>query len=224
MSGRIIVLEGIDGSGKSSQYRRICSRLDADGIEYRRLVFPRYDKPSGAMAKAYLNGEFGSRPGDVNAYAASTFYAVDRYASFKDDWGEYYNNGGLIFSDRYTTSNAIHQGSKVESDRLEEYFAWLADFEYNKIGLPSPDMVIYLDVTMDIAMRRMRKRESDTNTSADIQESDIDYLKNCFSIASRACSYYGWKSVDCLDSKGNERDIEEKNNEIYAIIKEFING
>ena len=120
--GKLIVLEGIDGSGKSSQYRRVCERLDEDGISFSHIVFPRYDKESSALLRLYLGGAFGSKPGDVNAYTASTFFAVDRFASYRDDWGEIYHNGGLILSDRYTTSNVIHQGSKLPDEELPAFF------------------------------------------------------------------------------------------------------
>ena len=222
--GKFIVLEGIDGSGKSSQYKRICSKLTSDEINYKNIVFPRYDKDSSALIRMYLGGQFGSHPDDVNAYTASTFYAVDRYASYKDDWGEYYENGGIIFSDRYTTSNAVHQGSKLNRDQLPEFFTWLTDLEHNKMGLPKPDLVIYLDVSLEISKSRMRKRESETSTSADIHELDEKYLEKCLNTADFACDYFGWKRISYLDSNGSERNIEEKNEEIFNIIKDYLNA
>ena len=131
--GKLIVLEGIDGSGKSAQYRRLCARFDEMGMAYHHIVFPRYDQESSALIRMYLNGAFGAHPSDVNAYAASTFFAVDRYASYRTDWGEIYENGGLILSDRYTTSNAIHQGSKLPEAELPAFFDWLYDLEYGSI-------------------------------------------------------------------------------------------
>ena len=157
--GKLIVLEGIDGSGKSAQYRRLCSRMEKDKIAYNHIVFPRYSKDSSALIRAYLAGNFGSKPADVNAYAASTFYAVDRYASYKEDWGKIYEQGGLFLSDRYTTSNAVHQGSKLSDDELPDFFAWLSDLEYVKMGLPKPDLVIYLDVDIPTSLSRMQRRQ-----------------------------------------------------------------
>ena len=154
--GKLIVLEGIDGSGKSSQYRRVCQRLEEDGISFTHIVFPRYDRESSALLRLYLNGAFGSAPEDVNAYTASTFFAVDRFASFRDDWGKAYAAGELILSDRYTTSNMVHQGSKLSDEELPEFFSWLSDLEFNRMGLPKPDLVIYLDTTIEISLRRMR--------------------------------------------------------------------
>ena len=177
--GKLIVLEGIDGSGKSTQYRRLCQRMENDKIDYNHIVFPRYDKESSALLRLYLGGAFGTDPGDVNAYTASTFYAVDRFASYRDDWGKVYENGGLILSDRYTTSNAVHQGCKLPDDELPDFFNWLADLEYVKMGLPRPDLVIYLDVDIETATRRMRRREAKNNTQADIHEKDTAYLERC---------------------------------------------
>ena len=128
--GKLIVLEGIDGSGKSAQYRRLCQRMENDKIAYNHIVFPRYNKESSALIRLYLGGAFGTHPGDVNAYTASAFYAVDRFASYRDDWGRIYEDGGLILSDRYTTSNAVHQGSKLPDAELPAFFSWLADLEY----------------------------------------------------------------------------------------------
>ena len=219
--GKLIVLEGIDGSGKSAQYRRICARMEKDGIEYNHIVFPRYDKESSALIRLYLGGAFGSRPGDVNAYAASTFYAVDRYASYRTDWGERYESGGLILSDRYTTSNAVHQGSKLPDEELPAFFGWLSDLEYGKMGLPKPDLVIYLEVDVETSLARMRRRQEKTHTSADIHEKDIAYLERCLHTADMAADFYGWTRIP-FRVNGAERELEEKNEEIYRIIRRTI--
>ena len=215
--GKLIVLEGIDGSGKSAQYRRLCERLEKDKIAYNHIVFPRYDRDSSALIRLYLGGAFGTKPGDVNAYTASTFYAVDRFASYRDDWGEIYENGGLILSDRYTTSNAVHQGSKLSDAELPAFFSWLADLEYKKMGLPEPDLVIYLDVDLETSRRRMRRREEISNTHADIHEMDSEYLARCLHTADMACEHYGWTRIPFMKD-GAERDLDEKNAEIYDII------
>ena len=215
--GKLIVLEGIDGSGKSSQYRRLCARMENKNIDYNHIVFPRYDKDSSALIRMYLSGQFGSHPGDVNPYAASTFYAVDRFASYREEWGKIYENGGLILSDRYTTSNAVHQGSKLPEDELPEVFDWLYDLVYGKMGLPKPDMVIYLDVDVKTALSRMSRRQERTNTKADIHEQDSEYLERCLIAARKAAGYYGWVKVDYMKD-GCERDVDEKNMEIFNII------
>ena len=219
--GKLIVLEGIDGSGKSSQYRRICARLEKDKIAYNHIVFPRYDKDSSSLIRMYLGGHFGEKPADVNPYAASTFYAVDRFASYKDDWGKIYEEGGIIISDRYTTSNAVHQGCKLPDEQLPEFFSWLADLEYVKMGLPEPDLVIYLDVDIETSLRRMKHRQQGTNTHADIHERDVKYLERCLHTANMAAEHYGWRRVDFMKN-GLEREADEKNDEIYSIILDTI--
>lgn len=215
--GKLIVLEGIDGSGKSTQYRRLCQRMENDKIDYNHIVFPRYDKESSALLRLYLGGAFGTDPGDVNAYTASTFYAVDRFASYRDDWGKIYENGGLILSDRYTTSNAVHQGCKLPDDELPDFFNWLADLEYVKMGLPRPDLVIYLDVDIETATRRMRRREAKNNTQADIHEKDTAYLERCLRTAGKAAEHYGWVRIP-YKKDGVEREADEKNAEIYSVV------
>lgn len=215
--GKLIVLEGIDGSGKSTQYRRLCQRMENDKIDYNHIVFPRYDKESSALLRLYLGGAFGTDPGDVNAYTASTFYAVDRFASYRDDWGKIYENGGLILSDRYTTSNAVHQGCKLPDDELPDFFNWLADLEYVKMGLPRPDLVIYLDVDIETATRRMRRREAKNNTQADIHEKDTAYLERCLRTAGMAAEHYGWVRIP-YKKDGVEREADEKNTEIYSVV------
>ena len=132
--GKLIVFEGVDGSGKSTQYKMLCKKLTDRGIPFRNLVFPRYSEPSSALIRMYLAGEFGDKPGDVNAYAASAFFAVDRYASFVQDWREYYRSGGLIVTDRYTTSNAVHQAGKLPPEERGEFLRWLSEFEYDRLG------------------------------------------------------------------------------------------
>ena len=219
--GKLIVLEGIDGSGKSSQYKRLCARMEQDNIAYNHIVFPRYDKESSALIRMYLAGHFGQNPADVNAYTASTFYAVDRFASYRDDWGKIYEEGGIIISDRYTTSNAVHQGCKLPDEELPEFFSWLADLEYKKMGLPEPDLVIYLDVDIETSLRRMKQRQDSTNTKADIHERDVDYLARCLHIAGKAAEHYGWKRI-AFEKDGVERDMDEKSDEIYSIVLETL--
>ncbi len=219
--GKLIVLEGIDGSGKSSQYSRLCARMKSDGTVYNHIVFPRYDKPSCALVNMYLSGKFGASPNDVNAYTASTFYAVDRFASYREDWGSVYENGGIILSDRYTSSNAVHQGSKLSENELPAFFAWLADLEYDKMGLPKPDLVIYLDVDIETSLSRMKRRQDATSTKADIHERDIGYLKRCLRTADYAADYFGWTRVIQTEN-GVERSLDDINDEIYSIVSKVL--
>ena len=212
--GKLIVIEGTDGSGKSTQFRTLTERLTREGKQFQKLVFPQYSEPSSALIRMYLGGEFGTRPTDVNAYAASAFYAVDRYASYKKGWGEWYENGGLILSDRYTTSNAVHQASKVEGAAQEEFLKWLYEFEYDRLGLPRPDLTIYLDVPTEFTEQMMRQREQATNTHADIHEQDMEYLATCRRTGRAAAQFYGWTVIDCVRD-GKMRSIEDIHEEIY---------
>ena len=212
--GKLIVLEGTDGSGKSTQFRLLTERIASEGYDFQKLVFPQYKEESSALIRMYLGGEFGSRPTDVNAYAASAFYAVDRYASYKKVWGQWYEQGGLVLSDRYTTSNAVHQASKEPPDRQGAFLKWLYEFEYDKLGLPRPDLVIYLDVPTDFTEKMMRSREANTNTQADIHEQDLEYLATCRRTGRAAAEYYGWTVIQCVRN-GQMRSIEEIHEEIY---------
>ena len=206
--GKLIVFEGTDGSGKSTQFSLLTKRLEAQGQPFFRLVFPQYQEESSALVRMYLGGEFGQHPGDVNAYTASSFYAVDRYASWKKVWQSWYEAGGLVLTDRYTTSNAVHQGSKLPEGERGDFFRWLADFEYRRLGLPEPDLVLYLDMPTDQAMTMLRQREAATHTTGDIHETDGAYLAACRGAAREAAQVYGWHTVPCLDEQGRLRDIE----------------
>jgi dTMP kinase len=163
----------------------------------------------------YLGGEFGSNPSDVNAYAASAFFAVDRFASYKQDWGNWYEQGGLVLSDRYTTSNAVHQASKEQGDAQKAFLKWLYEFEYDKLQLPRPDLVIYLDVPTDFTEKLLRSREAATNTSADIHEQDMTYLATCRETGRAAAKFYNWTVIECVRD-GAMRSIEDIHEEIYA--------
>ncbi|MBE7001197.1 MAG: thymidylate kinase [Ruminococcaceae bacterium] len=216
--GKLIVIEGTDGSGKSTQFRLMSEHLEKDNVAFKHIVFPRYSEDSSALIRMYLGGQFGGKPTDVNAYTASTFYAVDRFASFKMDWGQWYADGGLVLSDRYTTSNAVHQTSKEPKEAREQFLHWLYDFEYNKLGLPQPDLVIYLDVPTDFTEKLLRHREADTNTKADIHEQDMQYLATCREIGRSAAEYYGWTVISCVKD-GAMRSIEDIHEEIYRHVR-----
>jgi len=221
--GKLIVIEGTDGSGKSTQFKKLTERLLAEGNTFKTLVFPQYSEPSSALIRMYLGGEFGSKPSDVNAYAASAFYAVDRYASYKKDWGKWYEEGGLIVSDRYTTSNAVHQASKEPEENQGEYLRWLYEFEYDKLGLPRPDLTIYLDVPTDFTEKMMRSREAATNTHADIHEQDLNYLATCRRTGRKAAAFYNWTVIDCVKD-GQMRSIEDIHEEIYRHVRRCQEG
>ena len=219
--GKLIVIEGTDGSGKSTQFRLLSEHLQQDAVAFKHIVFPRYQEESSALIRMYLGGQFGTKPTDVNAYAASAFYAVDRFASYKMDWGQWYEDGGVVLSDRYTTSNAVHQTSKEAREKQGDFLGWLYDFEYDKLGLPRPDLILYLDVPTDFSEKLLRHREQDTNTKADIHEKDTAYLATCRESGRATAAYYGWTVIQCVQD-GQMRSIEDIHAEIYAHVKKCL--
>ncbi len=221
MSGKLIVFEGTDGSGKATQAQLLCEHLMQREIPFRKIDFPRYGKPSAAMVQEYLDGNLGKKPGDVNAYAASMFYAMDRYASYKQDWGSFYEQGGLIVADRYTTSNAVHQASKLPDGERESYLEWLFHTEYVLLGLPKPDFVVYLDMPTEITERMMRQRERNTGTHADIHEQDQSYLKKCRANAREVVRTCGWSVVKCA-ANGEPRTPQDIHKEVYELVEPFL--
>ena len=223
--GKLIIIEsGTDGSGKATQTQKLYDKLISQGKNVRKITFPNYDSPACMPVKMYLNGEFGSNPSDVNAYAASTFYAIDRFASFKNDWGEFYNNGGIILSDRYTTSNMVHQAVKM-NDRMEreKYLNWLYELEFELYGLPKPDCVVFLNLSPIISQKLMENRMNKFTgeQQKDIHECDHEYLINCYNNSLEIANKYNWKMVKCNDGE-NLKSIDHISNEVYEMIKEYI--
>lgn len=221
MNGKLIIFEGTDGSGKATQTALLCQALEKHGIPYKKLDFPRYEEESSALVRLYLSGAFGSHPDDVNAYAAASFYAVDRYASYKQDWGAFYESGGLLIADRYTTSNAVHQTSKLPPDERERFLNWLFDFEYRLLGLPEPTRVLYLDLPTELSSQMMRKREQSTNTKADIHEKDEAYLRACRENAAFVVEHCGWTRIDC-SKDGAVRSIEDIHEEVLMKLSDLL--
>ena len=221
MQGKPIGLEGTDGSGKATQSSLLCDELTRRSIPFRKLEFPRYQEESSALIRLYLGGAFGDKPGDVNAYAASVFYSVDRYASYKQDWGAFYEGGGLLIADRYTTSNAVHQTAKLPPEQRDAFLDWLFDFEYRLLGLPAPTRVLYLDMPTEVTERMMRRRESDTHTTADIHERDADYLRHCRENAAHVVERCGWTRIDCACG-GAPRTIEDIHREVMDRVADLI--
>lgn len=198
--GRMIVIEGLDGSGKSTQIALLKEYLDSKGCAYRQIKLPDYEDPSSTLVRMYLGGAFGNKPEDVGAFAASAFFAVDRFASFKQHWQADYEADKLILADRYTTSNAYHQLEKMPREDWDSYIQWLEDFEYVKLGIPKPDMVIYLDMPIEVSQQLMSLRSEKTGEKKDVHEADVGYLHRCREAAMYAAEKMGWHVIKCAEN------------------------
>lgn len=221
MLGKIIVIEGLDGSGKETQTNLLKEKLNALGLNVTKVSFPDYDSQSSALVKMYLQGEIQKSLEDVNAYAASSFYSADRYISYKTKWEQDYLKGNIILSDRYTTSNAIYQLTKITQNEKEDYLQWLYDYEYVKLGIPKPDYVIYLDVPTEVSQNLMNKRYNGDNSKKDIHEQDVDFLSKCRSQALIVVDKWNWDLINCTNGK-EMRSIEEIHEEICSKVKRFL--
>ncbi|MCR4564001.1 MAG: deoxynucleoside kinase [Clostridiales bacterium] len=221
MNGKLIVIEGLDGSGKSTQTALIKEKIEQSGKTLKQIKLPDYESDSSALVRMYLAGEFGTDPNDVNTYATSLFYTVDRYANFTKVWKEDYLNGSIILADRYTTSNAVHQMVKLPKDKWDEYLNWLEDIEYNKVGIPKPDIVVFLDMPVDVSQRLMTERYSGDENKKDVHEANVAYLNACHESALYAADRLGWYVVKCSDGN-NPRAIEEINSDIFKEIKGIV--
>lgn len=198
MPGRLIVLEGLDGSGKATQAERLTAILKERGYPVRKLSFPDYASDSSALVRMYLRGDFGTDPGAVNAYAASLFFTVDRCAGMLRDWGAFYQEDGILVADRYTTSNAVHQCCKLPAEEWDGYLDWLFELEYRYVGLPEPDLVLYLRLPPDEAEQLIGSRYHGDEGKKDIHERDDAYLRSAHKAAEYCASKCGWHTVDCL--------------------------
>ncbi len=215
--GKLIVIEGLDGSGKGTQAAELAKNLAFRGAPVRKVSFPDYASDSSALVKMYLSGQFGKDPQDVNAYAASTFYAVDRFASFKRDWGDFYQGGGIVVADRYTTSNAVHQCSKLPQEQWDAFLAWLFDFEYHLLGIPSPDLVVYLSVDPAVSQRLMTGRYQGDESKKDIHEGNLAYLRRSRLAAEYCSRRLGWQEIECCRN-GQMRSVEAIQSDILALV------
>lgn len=222
--GKLIVIEGTDSSGKETQTKKLYERLAKEIEKVRKISFPNYESPACEPVKMYLAGDFGDNALNVNPYPVSTMFAIDRYASYKMDWESFYNAGGIIVTDRYTTSNMVHQASKIESiDEKSKYLDWLEDLEYNKMGIPKPDLVIFLNMPTEMAVKLMeaRKNKITGEEKKDIHEKDTSYLKKSYDNACDIAKKYNWKEIKCVEDK-RLKTIEEIGEEIYTLVKEIL--
>ena len=219
--GKLIVLEGLGGSGKATQTALLAKHLTEKGLLVRQVSFPDYKSNSSALVQMYLVGDFGSRPDDVNAYAAASFYAVDRFASWRTQWGGFYREGGVVVADRYTTSNYIHQSAKLPEAERAAFVEWLDDYEYNKLGIPRPDKVIYLDVEPQVSQELLLARYAGDADRKDIHESDIAYLQQCRSAALWCVEHLGWQRIVC-SGEGRMRPVMDIARDVSELVKETI--
>lgn len=216
--GKLIVIEGVDSSGKATQAKLLYQKLAQSNINTKLISFPDYESDFSMPIKRYLAGDLGKNPSDVNAYAASAFYAIDRYASFKQKWGKFYLDGGVVVADRYVTSNLVHQASKIEEDK-SEFITWLSDFEYQKLELPVPDLVIFLDMPPQYAIQLMseRKNKITGEDQKDIHESDKQYLQKSYDNAMQIAKLCDWTVLPCV-CDGKIRTIDDIHKEIYKTV------
>ena len=222
--GKLIVIEGTDSSGKETQTRKLYERLEKEITNVRKLSFPNYKSPACEPVKMYLAGAFGDNALDINPYPVSTMFAIDRYASYKMEWEKFYQDGGIIVTDRYTTSNMVHQASKIESiDKKNEYLDWLEELEYSKMGIPRPDLIIFLNMPIETAAELMAQRKNKITGEdiKDIHEKDISYLKKSYENACNIAKKYNWLEIKCVEN-GRLKTIDEIGEEIFSVVKKIL--
>ena len=225
--GKIVVLEGTDFSGKTTQYDKLKDRLSSEGVMFGTDSFPNYNEPSCYFVETYLRGGFGEDATAIDPKLASTFYTLDRFASFKlRDWGKTYRDGGNVLFARYITSNILHQASKYDSwEEKKAFIDWLYDYECGLFGIPKDDCVILLNMPPEMGQKLKEQRLKEQNglssngSEKDIHESNAEYLRKSYDTALQVADYLGWKVVNCVDSEGRLKSIEEIHNEIYDIVQ-----
>lgn len=222
--GKLFVIDGTDGSGKQTQSNLLKERLKKDNIDFRSVSFPNYDSPSSSLVKMYLAGEFGEDAQKISPYIASTFYAADRYATFQKGYKEYYDNGGIIIADRYTTSSMVHQAGKIKNDEeRKKFLEWLWDFEFNLYGLPIPTQVVFLNMPTEYSVKLMENRENKIThqDKKDIHEKSKEHLQSAYNEACKLAKKYNWLEINCIKDK-KIRTREDIGEEIYTKIKSYL--
>ena len=217
----LAVIEGLDGCGKSTQFELTAKKLSDKGYTVKAISFPDYEQPSSVLVRMYLDGKLSDSAEDINAYAAASFYAVDRYASYKQFWENDYNNGTFILAARYVTSNLIYQMSKLDKSEWDKYIDWLYDYEYDKLGLPRPDKVIFLDMPLEVSQKLLSARYRGDESKKDIHEADMEYMKKCRDAAYFSAKKLGWSIIDCSDGK-EPLPINVINDKILAQLESIV--
>lgn len=208
-----IVIEGLDGCGKSTQFDLLKKKIDAHYI-----TFPYYNTESGKIVQNYLSGMYNDDSQLISAYSASAIYAVDRFTSYKTDWGKFYNDDKMLISARYVSSNAVYQLAKLDRPLWDDFLNWLFDFEYNKLGLPKPDLTVFLDMPIEVSQRLLSKRYGGDESQKDIHERNVEFLKRCRESAMYVGARENWRFVSCIDKKQNVRSVESINEEIIRLL------
>lgn len=223
--GKLIIIESrTDGAGKETQTKELYNRLVSEGYKVRKITFPNYGTASCKPIESYLNGDLGNSPSAINPYAISSLYANDRFFSYVQDWGKFYEEGGIIISDRYTTSNMVHQAAKIQNQHEKDtYLEWLYDLEFNKYQLPTPDCVIFLDVPLEFSKQLMENRNNKITgeSKKDIHESDLQYLENCSNNSDYVANKFNWSRIKCIENN-TLRSIEDIHNDIYKTVLDII--
>ena len=222
--GKLFVIDGTDASGKQTQLKKLQERLEKENIEYKLVSFPNYDSESSSLVKMYLSGEFGKNAKEISPYIASTFFAADRYATFKKNLEEFYNNGGIILADRYTTANMVHQAGKItDKKEREKFLNWLWDFEFNLYKLPVPTKVFFLNMPPEYAFKLMKNRENKFTHEAqkDIHENDKNHIIDSYNAACEVADKYNWTKIECVENN-KLRTIEEIHEDIFKVVKEIM--
>jgi dTMP kinase len=225
--GKIIVIEGTDCSGKTTQYEKLCARLKDENVTFATASFPDYPSDSSWFVRQYLKGEFGLKASDVSPKTASVLYAVDRYASFmKSEWGKVYRDDGNVLLARYITSNILHHTCKLETEQeKQEFIDWIHEFENETMGIPRYDEVILLNMPHEkVKVLREKRGATSSGAERDIHEADDEYLKAAYETSIWVAKKYGWTVIDCVDAEGNIRTIEDIHEEIYAKVKQVFNS
>lgn len=224
MKGKLFVIDGTDGSGKQTQLQKLRERFDKEKIDYKIVSFPNYDSPSSSLVKMYLNGDFGTDAQAISPYIASTFFAADRYATFKTQFEEYYKSGGIILADRYTTANMVHQAGKIKDEQeREKFLKWLWDFEFGLYGLPVPTEVFFLNMPFEYSQKLMENRENKITHSEkkDIHESNKQHLQDAYNEACKLVKKYNWCEIKCVEN-GKIRAIDDIHEEIFGKVVGYI--
>ena len=218
MCGKLIVIEGLDGCGKNTQTDLLVKYLESKNQKVKHLSFPNYNSPYSSLVKMYLNSEFGQNPEEINPYAVSSFFAIDRFTDYCKEWKEFYENDYIIVCDRYTTSNAIYQMCKLEQNSWDEYLKWLYDYEYCKLKIPKPDIVIYLKGNIEISQNLLKERYHGDTSKKDFHESNILFLEKCERAADYVSKKDGWLEVECCKSERME-SVEEIHGKILKLFE-----